>query len=496
MLYELLTGRPPFLASSAMDTIMQVTRDEAMAPTRIVADTPRDIETICMKCLQKEPDKRYQSALALAEDLERFQLGEPIQARPVGGVERLWRWCRRNPRIALLTGAVAVLLISVTAVSTTSAIRISQAQKETERQKEVAIEEKERADEARMVADANAKVANEMSTLSMSTLLNLVTKVQAQLQNRPGMGKLKDGILDDAIKGLDQVAKTARNSSMAARIRGGVFQRKGDMFVTAGKTEEAQQQYVQSLELFKKGMDELAPDDPEREIAQYNVAVLDAKLGDVSLHRGMVPDAKKHHEEALRLRKALAEAKLRHPKLQDPAVALGAVASSYTSLGTLAMQEGNIAGARDCFHEAYQIRQKLLRGPNDFEGLHAQASSLNGLAEMSYRLDDKEATWKYYTDLLQLMRDLLASDPDNVGYKKDLASTYERMGDINLFWRRPLEKTLGYYRRGEELRQRSSRASLIARSCKRVWRPQNTSWAQSICCSGSKRSRGRISKSL
>ncbi len=110
ILYELLTGRPPFRADSPLDTIMQVLKEEPVPPSRLHPKLPRDLETITLKCLQKEPRKRYASVEALADDLRRFLDGVPIQARPVGRGERLWRWCRRNPRVA---GLLALLVVVI-----------------------------------------------------------------------------------------------------------------------------------------------------------------------------------------------------------------------------------------------------------------------------------------------------------------------------------------------------------------------------------------------
>ncbi len=117
ILYELLTGRPPFRAATAIDTVMQVINEEPVPPRRLQSRVPEDLETITLKCLEKDKAKRYSSAEALAEDLARFQKREPILARPVGPVGRAYRWCRRNPVVASLTGAVAVLLVAGTVVS-------------------------------------------------------------------------------------------------------------------------------------------------------------------------------------------------------------------------------------------------------------------------------------------------------------------------------------------------------------------------------------------
>jgi tetratricopeptide (TPR) repeat protein len=110
ILYELLTGRPPFRADTAAETVRQVISQDPVPPSRMNAAVPRDPETICLKCLEKDPRRRYASAAALAEDLERFQRDEPIAARPVGPAGRVLRWTRRHPTGAALVATALALV--------------------------------------------------------------------------------------------------------------------------------------------------------------------------------------------------------------------------------------------------------------------------------------------------------------------------------------------------------------------------------------------------
>jgi WD40 repeat protein/tRNA A-37 threonylcarbamoyl transferase component Bud32 len=115
ILYELLAGRPPFKAQTPLQTIQLVQSADVIAPSRLQPGMPRDIETICLKCLQKDPGRRYASAAALAEDLSRFLENRPIHARRAGTPEYIWRWCRRN-KVAATLGASVIALLVTTAV--------------------------------------------------------------------------------------------------------------------------------------------------------------------------------------------------------------------------------------------------------------------------------------------------------------------------------------------------------------------------------------------
>ena len=122
MLYEMLVGRPPFRAATMLETLEQVRSQEPVAPSRLQPGLPSDLTTICLKCLAKDSAKRYPTAIELASDLRRFLNGEAIMARPAGAVEKSWRWCRRNPALAITGGLAVSALIAATALSVTVAV--------------------------------------------------------------------------------------------------------------------------------------------------------------------------------------------------------------------------------------------------------------------------------------------------------------------------------------------------------------------------------------
>jgi WD40 repeat protein/tRNA A-37 threonylcarbamoyl transferase component Bud32 len=155
ILYELLTGHPPFKAATPMDTLVQVVTDEPVPVRRVQPKVPRDLETICLKALAKVPGDRYPTAQALADDLRRFQDGEPILARPAGTVERLLKWSRRHPAWAVAY-VLVVLVLGLGGVGGTLA-RLWQlaedARQEAQNQREEAEKQRDEADEQRQEAE-------------------------------------------------------------------------------------------------------------------------------------------------------------------------------------------------------------------------------------------------------------------------------------------------------------------------------------------------------
>lgn len=129
MLYHLLTGRPPFQGATAQQVLLQVQNAEPVPPRRLNPGIPIDLETICLQCLEKEPSRRYSTAEEVSDELNCFLRDEPIRARPISVVGRLWRWSQRQPLVAGLVLTVAALLAAVTIGSTVAAIRLKQAER-------------------------------------------------------------------------------------------------------------------------------------------------------------------------------------------------------------------------------------------------------------------------------------------------------------------------------------------------------------------------------
>jgi serine/threonine protein kinase/WD40 repeat protein len=197
-LYELLTLKAAYASGDRLKLIELIRQTEAASPRSIDARIPRDLETIVMKAIDKDPKRRYQSADEMAEDLQRFVNDEPIKARPVGQVERLWRWCRRNPRVAGLTAMVACLLVLIAVVASSAAAWLHQERNRTQEINEQLVQQYQKTDGERQRAEKAERARTEQL-------------VQSSLREaEAGRWSGRVGRRFDSLKALTEAAQLAR----------------------------------------------------------------------------------------------------------------------------------------------------------------------------------------------------------------------------------------------------------------------------------------------
>jgi WD40 repeat protein len=184
ILYELVTGRPPFKAATVLETLDLVRSAEPVSPRRLQPGLPRDLETVCLKCLEKEPARRYTSAGALAEDLRRFLDGEPIRARSTTAAEQLWKWCRRNRGVATASATAAGLLVFLAIGASLAAWKNQQAWSAEAKQRERA---EERSRESRELAETleSKLYINRVNLAYHECLANNITAADRLLDDCP-----------------------------------------------------------------------------------------------------------------------------------------------------------------------------------------------------------------------------------------------------------------------------------------------------------------------
>ncbi|MFL5241139.1 MAG: protein kinase domain-containing protein [Gemmataceae bacterium] len=397
ILYELLTGRPPFEGQGGMDTLRRVLSEEPPAPSRLRPKLPRDLETICLKCLEKEPAKRYQTAENLADDLRRFLNREPITARPSGVSERFLKWVRRRPLWAALIGVVigasGLMIVN-------SAWSYSQVVKERDR------------------ARTSLQVARR-------TIDDLYIKMASErFFDEPQLDPLYQGLLEKARILYEELGQEHSDDPEVRRDIAMAWFHLGDIHRLHGHHDKAEEAYVEAIAR-QEDLCRAYPNDPR---VKHDLATSHNWLGELLREHGRPPEeAELHYRAAL--------------DLQDSLVATDAMdanyrkdlARSHYNLGIIERETDRLAQAREDYDQAVELLTQLhgsrLAERNCQEDLARALVNRGILHRQDGRPDEAE---KDYGNAIGLLTRLHDEIPSRAAYKLELAIAKQNRGNLLL----------------------------------------------------------------
>ena len=436
ILYELLTGRPPFQAATVLETLEQVRSDEPIPPSRLRPKLPRDLVTICLKCLEKEPARRYASSIELADDLRRFEAGQTIRARPVGGHERLWRWCRREPLVASLALALLAGLIGVATqwwraeFHLKDAIHQRRQAEESARKQGVAYRSLQLANDGEQTARHRAQ---ERFDAAMKALRNFETITNdAALLREPHLDVLRGKLLRTALGFYRELqASLAEDASSEAQFDlSDAYSRIASISWELGLQDEALATHRRALALVEQ-MAAAAPDDPGVRAA---LAICHTNIGFTLRTRGRPAEALRPYEQAREIQEQLARENSDDPRYQE------ALSWTLSNIGVIQQEIGRPAEAIRLHEQAIAIHQNLA---NRHPGNAAYRSDLawcwRYLSLALVATGDTAAALRLAEQAAVLHEELVAANPDYVEFRWRLARCLDEVGRIRSRAGRPAD---------------------------------------------------------
>lgn len=416
-LYHLLSGRPPFKAATSMATMRQVLNVEPVALRELNPEVDQDLETICMKCLEKEPDRRFQTASEVADELQRFINGEPILSRPLGRPERLWRWCRRNPVVASLSGLAATSMII-------AVVSFAVAYFETD--------EARRKVEASLDETAKAQKLSEASFQDALAAVNdFFTHVsEDRLLNEPGTEELRHELLDLARDYYQRFLNrrsddpTVRDEVALSHFRVGLIVEELDSPLAA----VASYQKARDLQVALLADH---PDENSKEAKATKRALsrtLNA-LARVATNSGDLDGAEELFHETRKFRQELVDST---PDPEERFEFDRLLASVDMNLGILARRRSNLDQAATLYKDAQGLRKNTLPvRPKDPQLRRDLAKGWYNLANLAVDQNDAEGVGSNVDQAIALLEELLDETPDDLRDRYLLALCYRLKADLN-----------------------------------------------------------------
>jgi tetratricopeptide (TPR) repeat protein len=431
ILYECLTGRPPFQAAAPLDTLLQVRTEEPVPPRRLVPSVPRDLETICLKCLQKEPRRRYPSAGALAEDLHLFLVGQPVLARPIGAWERAVRWARRRKAVTALAGVsgAAVLSLASLGVWHYAQLQAYNAELLAERNtanglRELAEGKEAEARRQQEEAERQGKRAEANSHKALDAVVQMLARVSEdddRLAHEPRMQRVRQNLLQDALRFCKDLLRQKDTDPPARQETAAIYLHMGDMQRRLGQAAAAEEAYSAAIQLYRA----LAAEFPQRPAYRFELAGCYTNLGNLLADTPRRGESDGAYRRALEIQQALVEEFPGSPDYRSD------LAGNLHNLGTSLSEDGQLKEAENLLRSALDHRLRLAEEfPENAAYQQDVARSYNTLGhvlEFTDRLHQAEQTCRRALDLQQR---LVEKFPRVPAYREELAGSHNSLANM------------------------------------------------------------------
>ncbi len=431
--YDLLTGRPPFRGTSVMDTLLQLRTREPVAPRELQPGIPRDLETICLKCLQKDRTKRYADAQALADDLKRYLNGEAILARPVSRFEKTWRWCRRNPFKAV-TAALGIIGVIAYAVTVSLLLSMVNEQKDDAvKAKDSAQISEGKAIVAREIAEQNEERQRQTADLTLKQMVEMAGKFHDVMQSKrlsldadPAIRKLRADAMKELRQSLAVVSKKIQATATQTYAEVLTAQLIGDMHKKLGQAEEAREMYEAGRARALIHL-ENHPDDDK---AKSNLGTMIQRLGEVLLElKGDARAALARYEEAKKLHEQIER---KQSEKGEPVWEIHrTIAHDDMHLGRAHIALGQAGQAQRFYQEALRYYEEWFK----FEPDNIMAPAYVKEARMwlgitGYILNDAAQVDENFSAALKMGLDQMKRLPASLTFKVDQHEMESAYGDV------------------------------------------------------------------
>jgi serine/threonine protein kinase/tetratricopeptide (TPR) repeat protein len=492
-LYELLVQRPAFAETDRNRLIHQVTHEDPAPPRKFNPDIPRDLETVVLKAIEREPGRRYPTAAALATDLKRFVEDKPIGARRVSARERLWRWCRRNPALAGLAGGVAFLLLVLTVGASLAAVHFQHlagqehAARESEaRQRQQAVEAREAAEaagkkeaEQRAKAVAAQQLAEKNFQEARRAIEELLTRVsEGRLKKVPGMQPLRKELLESALKYYQAFVDRHDDDPALKKDLADAYTRVAHILAEVGSRREALPVFDKALQI----RTELLRRDPKNKKLNLDLVAHHQAVGNLYARLRDSDAALKSLQSAYDVLLAYSPQDKRRTAnlpLMGTGVAMGIPVHASRDLDVLQAfagvlnDTGAVLQARDpgqavqIYLQALYIYRNLSTDPkgNPNRPLRGGAAAEHDLARQWRRigslmsdLDMVAAATLYQREAIRILERLCRTFPRHPRYdewQRDLAAAREGLGDLHAA-RNQLLNALVEYQAAAKIRLRQA----------------------------------------